>query len=321
MQIFRGHAAWAANPARPAGPVVAIGNFDGVHLGHQALLACARKHALHSAAGVLTFDPHPARFFAPHLAPPMIMSLATRLATLEVCGAQFALVETFDANLAAMSPEAFVLEYLHRDLGVAHVVVGYDFAFGKGRKGNTQQLIQLAQSVSMGVDVLEPVTVNGLVCSSTKVREFVLEGRIEGAQLLLGRPFALEGLVIPGAQRGRGLGYPTANLAVETELLPKPGIYAARVSSDADAGPRNNPAAVSVGTNPTFTPNAGVSVEAHLLDFDADLYGQHVRVDFVARLRDEQRFQSVDALVAQIGLDVDRTRKVLATTDPGDLKR
>lgn len=315
MQIFRGRAAWAANPARPAGPVVAIGNFDGVHLGHQALLACARMHASpHSPAGVLTFDPHPARFFAPQLAPPMIMSLATRLRTLQDCGAQFALVETFDANLAAMSPESFVLEYLHRDLAVAHVVVGYDFAFGKGRKGNTQQLTRLAQTVGMGVDVLEPVTVNGLVCSSTKVREFVLEGRVEGAQLLLGRPFALEGLVIQGAQRGRGLGYPTANVAVETELLPKPGIYAARVSSE--AGPRNHPAAVSVGTNPTFTPSAAVSVEAHLLDFDANLYGHRVRVDFVARLRDEQRFENVDALVTQIGLDVDRTRKVLASSNP-----
>lgn len=316
MHIFRERAAWMADPARPVDAVVAIGNFDGVHLGHQALLTRARERAGGTgSAGVLTFDPHPARFFAPALAPRMIMPLETRLATLAACGADFALVETFDAALAALSPEAFVLDYLHRDLAVRHVVVGYDFAFGKGRKGNTSHLHSLAASVGMGVDVLDPVSVDGLVCSSSKVREFILEGKVEGAHLLLGRPFALEGVVVQGAQRGRQLGYPTANLAVATELIPRAGIYAAWawcLAGDEEGAPlRSWPAAVSVGTNPTFTSQAGLTVEAHLIDFQGDLYGKALRIDFVARLRDERRFPSASALVAQIDLDVETSRRVL----------
>ncbi|MCG5053225.1 MAG: bifunctional riboflavin kinase/FAD synthetase [Myxococcales bacterium] len=322
MRIYWGRDAFTADPARPGGAVVAIGNFDGVHRGHQALLARAHDVAARTsgrACGVLTFDPHPARHFAPQLAPPMIMPLAARLETLASAGAGFALVQTFDAAFAHTTPEAFVFDHLHAELGVSHVVVGYDFAFGKGRQGNASKLVAWASQVGIGVDVLEPVTVEGIVCSSTKVREFVLEGRVEGAALLLGRPYALEGQVVHGAARGRNLGYPTANVAADTELLPRAGIYAAWAteappvsSAAAEVFPSGEapawPAAVSVGTNPTFNVQGALSIEAHLIDYSGDLYGKRLRLSFVARLRDELRFDNVEALVRQIAADVTQAR-------------
>ena len=312
MQIIRGSHTWAATTERYNSSVVAIGNFDGVHLGHQALLAQARAAAGSNPWGVLTFDPHPARFFAPALAPPMIMSLERRFQIIGTLGAEFVLVETFDAALASLTPQAFVHDYLHKKIGVARVVVGYDFAFGKGRKGSTEDLKSLAAQVGMHVDVVSAVAVQGLVCSSTKIREFVLEGRVEGAAMLLGRPFALEGIVVKGAQRGRLLGYPTANVAAETELLPRAGIYAAWVYVPEGAGERAVMGAVSVGTNPTFTAAGTLSIEAYLLDFSADLYGLRLRVEFVSRLREERRFETIDALVAAIANDVEQTRRVLS---------
>lgn len=312
MQIIRGSHTWAATAPRYQSSVVAIGNFDGVHLGHQALLAQAQVQAQSAPWGVLTFDPHPARFFAPTLAPPAIMPLQRRLNLIGELGAHFVLVETFDAALASLTPQAFVHDYLHRKLQVAGVVVGYDFAFGKGRKGSTADLRTLAAQVGIAVDVVAAVGVDGLVCSSTKIREFVLEGRVEGAAMLLGRPFALEGIVVKGAQRGRQLGYPTANIAAETELLPRAGIYAAWAQVPDGAGHHAVMAAVSVGTNPTFTQAGTLSIEAYLLDFSADLYGQRLRIDFVSRLREERRFESIEALVAAIGHDVEQTRQKLS---------
>jgi riboflavin kinase/FMN adenylyltransferase len=312
MQIIRGSHTWAATTDHYKSAVVAVGNFDGVHLGHQALLGQAQAAARLKPWGVLTFDPHPARFFAPALAPPMIMPLQQRLDIIGGLGAHFALVETFDAALASLTPREFVHEYLHRKLQVSRVVVGYDFAFGKGRKGSTQDLNALAAEVGIGVDVMGAVGVKGLVCSSTKIREFVLEGRVEGAALLLGRPFTLEGMVVKGAQRGRHLGYPTANIAAQTELLPRAGVYAAWAIVPDGAGERSVMAAVSVGTNPTFTQSGTLSIEAHLVNFSADLYGQRLRVEFVARLRDERSFGSLENLVAAIGTDVEQTRQLLS---------
>jgi riboflavin kinase / FMN adenylyltransferase len=312
MDIIRGNHDLLAKLKRLKGAVMAMGNFDGVHRGHQTLLSTAKRIARKSQCGVLTFDPHPARFFAPSLAPPMIMTLDVRLQTLASFGMDFTLVEQFNAALAALSPEAFVKDYLHTQLGVAHVVVGYDFAFGKGRKGTTSDLARLCADVGLGVEVVPPFAVEGLVCSSTKIREFILEGRVEGAERLLGRPFAVQGEVVKGAQRGRLLGYPTANIAAETELLPRPGIYAAFAQVPQDGKVVQVAAAVSVGTNPTFQTNGTISIEAYLLDFQADLYGKRLRIDFISRLRDEQRFDNVEALIAAIGNDVNQTRDILS---------
>ncbi len=195
-------------------PAVAIGNFDGVHLGHQALLATASRLA-HAAGGetvVLTFDPHPARFLAPALAPPMLVTLERRMELLAEAGADAVVVEPFTAEFAALPADRFIAEVLRGDLDARHVVVGWDFTFGAGRQGNATTLASEGARLHMGVSIVPPVMVAGLVCSSTKIREFVLEGRVEGAAMLLGRPFEITGRVVHGVERGRTLGIPTANL-------------------------------------------------------------------------------------------------------------
>jgi riboflavin kinase/FMN adenylyltransferase len=294
-------------------PAVAIGNFDGVHLGHRALLDEARRIASASGGQVvaLTFDPHPARFFAPSLAPPMLAPLPRRVELLQEAGVDVVLVEPFTADFAALSAEDFVEQVLARDIGARHVVVGADFSFGHSRRGNTALLASLSRRFGMGVSIVPQVTASGLVCSSTKIREFVLEGRVEGANLLLGRPFEIDGTVVAGANRGRTLGVPTANLVCEGEILPKPGVYAGRACR-LDGDRRWFAAAISIGNNPTFAEKAEpeLFIEAHLLDFSGDLYGAHLRLAFIAHLREQRRFAKTDELVAEIARDIARTREI-----------
>jgi riboflavin kinase/FMN adenylyltransferase len=319
MRILQGTAAarGTGDEGSPLAPLaLAIGNFDGVHRGHVELvrLARARAAALGGEAGVLTFWPHPARIFAPTLAPPLIVSLERRLELLAELGVDLAIVEPFSRELAAIEAEDFVRDVLAERLGAKELVVGYDFSFGRGRRGNADLLRTLGAALGLGVSIVSPVSVDGLTCSSTKVRELVLEGRVEGAALLLGRPFEITGPVVRGAGRGRGLGIPTANIASEAELLPKLGIYAARahILDARGASESSHRVALSVGSNPTFTPGQGssVTVEAHLLDFDGDLYGRRLRLEVLHRLRDERRFESVEALLEQIRADVAEVRRL-----------
>jgi riboflavin kinase/FMN adenylyltransferase len=295
-------------------PAVAIGNFDGVHLGHQALLQTAAQaaQAMQGETVALTFDPHPARFFAPSLAPPMLTTLSRRAELLGESGADIVVIEPFTANLAKQSAQTFVAKTLVEDLGVRHVVVGADFSFGQGRQGNSTTLGRICGELGVGVSIVPQVTQNGLVCSSTKIREFVLEGRVEGAHMLLGRPFAMEGTVVKGFQRGRTLGFPTANLQAEGEIAPKPGVYAGKVIFlDASHAPQT--AAISIGNNPTFAGQGDpeLLIEAHLLDFSGDLYAARLRFTFLYRLRDQRRFDSVDALIVAIRNDIVRTREMI----------
>ena len=297
-------------------PAVAIGNFDGVHLGHRALLEEALRITQSSGGETvaLTFDPHPARFFAPSLAPPMLTPLGRRIELLQEAGAQVVLVEPFTAEFAGILAEDFVENVLVKDIGARHVVVGADFSFGKNRRGNTSLLASVGRRLGMGVSVVPQVTANGLVCSSTKIREFVLEGRVEGASLLLGRPFEIDGKVVRGAGRGRTLGVPTINVAHEGEILPRPGVYAGRARriDPIQGDPTWLAAAISIGSNPTFTKpgDPEMFVEAHLLDFSGDLYDATMRLGFVAHLREQRRFASVDELVAAIQRDIARTREI-----------
>jgi len=295
------------------GPAVAIGNFDGVHLGHQALLAEARRVACASGGETvaMTFDPHPARFFAPELAPPMLTSLGRRCELLQAAGADVVLVEPFTNELASMEAEDFVEQVLAKELGARHVVVGPDFSFGKGRRGSSGLLSSLGGRLGIGVTIVPPVTACGLLCSSTKIREFVLEGRVEGAAKLLGRPFEIDGKVVPGAGRGRSLGVPTANLASTAEIIPKPGIYAARARRLGEDSPWFA-AAVSIGNNPTFAREGDpeLFIEAHLIDFEGDLYDARMRLAFLAHLREQRRFASADELVAEMQHDIARTREI-----------
>jgi riboflavin kinase / FMN adenylyltransferase len=317
VTVVRGRKDLAAlRPTLPGGLALAIGNFDGVHRGHQALVHAARARAASHGAttAVLTFDPHPARLFAPALAPPLIVPLERRLELLAQAGADLVVVEPFDAAFASIEAADFVGQVLRRDLDARQVVVGYDFSFGRDRAGDARLLTELGATLDLGVTVVPRVSVGGLTCSSTKVREFVLEGRVDGAALLLGRPFEICGRVVHGAGRGRSLGVPTANVEPEGELLPQVGIYAGRATvlagGGAGHGDVRRPCAISVGTNPQFAGSGTVSVEAHLLDFDGDLYDQRLRVEFLQRLRGEQRFASVDALVVQMSADIAQTRKI-----------
>jgi riboflavin kinase / FMN adenylyltransferase len=320
VKVFPGASAFAAARAAvdPAAPrlAVAIGNFDGVHRGHQALLDEARARARQRGgpSAVLTFAPHPARLFAPAKAPPLIMSLERRLELLAAADIDVAIVEAFTPAFAAIEADEFVRRVLAQDLAAADVVVGYDFSFGRGRAGNVERLATLGRELGLGVAVIPPVSIDGVPCSSTRVRQLCAEGDVRGAARLLSRPVEIEGRVVRGAARGRTLGFPTANVVPEGELVPKLGIYATRTTLlDGPMAGAVHQAALSIGRNTTFTgpgTEAPVNVEAYLLDFDGDLYDRRVRLELIDRLRDEQRFESIDALIAQIYADVAAVRGI-----------
>lgn len=299
------------------GAVVTIGNFDGVHLGHQALIRGAKSLAaeLGTQAGAITFWPHPVRILAPNRAPPLISSRARRRELLAETGLDFLVEHPFTSDFASLPAERFTRTLLD-ELGVGGIVVGYDFTYGKGRTGNVETLRAACAERGARLEVVQPVAVDGLVVSSSKVREFVLAGNVKEARTLLGRPFEVEGTVVRGAGRGRTIGVPTANVAGDTELVPGMGVYATLVRLP-DGSVRGG--ACNVGLNPTFKPEStdglssrAVSIEVNILDFDGDLYGQHLRLGFVQCLRPERRFPGVEALVAQIRLDIEETRQVLA---------
>ncbi len=309
-----------AEPAgcpRPAsGTVVTIGAYDGVHLGHRALLARVRSMAdqLDAAAAVVTFDRHPAGVVRPESAPKVLTDLDQKLELLATTGMDYAYVVRFDDARASESAEDFVRELLVDCLAARAVVVGHDFHFGNRRRGNVG-LLQ-AMGAELGFDVLGVSLVaddgpGREAVSSTRVRRLLVEGDAAGAAALLGRPHEVRGEVVAGDRRGRELGYPTANVVVPADiLLPADGIYAGWYRRPDGVV---HPAAISLGRRPTFHPDAETAVlEAYLLDFAGDLYGEQAAVRFAARIRGEERFDSIDALVAQMDDDVTTTRALLA---------
>jgi riboflavin kinase/FMN adenylyltransferase len=301
------------------GCAVAIGNFDGVHLGHQALLSRARERAASrgAIAAVLTFDPHPVRVLRPALAPPLITPLPRKLELLAAHGIGAVVVQPFDLAYAQTPARDFVARDVVARLGAAEVVVGQDFTAGHER-ARVDALRPLLAAGGVLLHVVDPVTADGLVVSSTKVREFLLEGNVEAASLLLTRPYDLDGTVAHGAGRGRGFGFPTANVAT-TALLPANGVYVVRGTVGGRRGPVGpeggsvHGGVCNVGVKPTVETGAPVVAEAHLFDCaGGDLYGEPIRLAFLARLRDEKRFPSVDALRAQIAEDVARAKGMLS---------
>jgi riboflavin kinase/FMN adenylyltransferase len=299
VDVVRGH-----EHANWPGAAVAIGNFDGVHLGHRALLARAR--ALGPRAVALTFDPHPGAILSPTGAPPAITPLPRKLELLADAGADAALVEPFTRELAALDPEAFVDRVVLGAARARAIVVGYDFRYGAQRAGDVHTLRDHAARHGVAVEVVDPVSVAGEVASSTKIRALLRAGDPAAAAALLGRRYDVDGVVVHGAKRGRAIGIPTANVSPPpgTEILAAPGIYAVTLDG--------RPAVASLGTNPTFVTSTQLVLEVHVLDFDGDLYDRGVRVAFAGKLRDEARFDSVDALVAQIHGDIADARRVLA---------
>ena len=290
---------------------VAIGNFDGVHIGHRALLArvVAKRPAL--IPGVLTFSPHPVRVLAPHVEMHMVCTLADRMDLLESAGAQLILAQRFDRTFAQLSPDAFIEQVLVDSLGVGHLVVGYDFEFGRQRAGNKETLRRAGERYGFTVDVVKMQrTGEALVASSSQVRSLVQRGELKIAGSILGRPFHLNGRVIHGAQRGRTIGFPTANLETTGELLPALGVY----SGWLDFGDGPAPAVINLGRKPTFVTDGATSLEVHILDAsDLDLYGADCRVFFDARIRDEVTFDGIDSLRAQIGRDAAQARTLTAS--------
>jgi riboflavin kinase/FMN adenylyltransferase len=312
MEIVRDPAA-SEPPA--GGSAVTIGAYDGVHLGHQSLLAELRVEADRRglATVVVTFDRHPASVVRPDSAPRLLCDLDQKLELLEAAGVDRTVVVPFDEARANETAEEFVSEVLVAGLGAREVVVGEDFHFGHGRKGNVELLRELGAGAGFTVDGFGLRTDGGAgsrVISSTRIRSLVAAGDVEGAATLLGRPHQLRGPVVAGDRRGGAeLGFPTANVDVPGEIcLPAPGIYAGWYERPDGSRWRT---AVSVGRRPTFYEDGTLLVEAYLLDFEDDLYGEPARVSFVSRLRDEKAFASVDDLVAQMHRDVARARELL----------
>ncbi len=295
------------------GSCVTIGNFDGVHLGHQRLMArtCAKARKRGLISVVVTFDPHPMTVLMGQKTPPFITSTRQRLKFIEQQGPNVALVLEFTRQMAALEPEDFVQRYLVEGLALRELVVGYDYAMGKGRRGNFELLSALGQQLGFGVERLDPVIVGGAVVSSTRIRDLIQSGNVWDARPLLGRFFEVEGEVVDGMKRGASkLGFPTANLRLSGTLLPKPGVYAVWAEVDGET----YQAVANVGDNPTFG-DTGLTLEAHILDFNRDIYGQQICLQFVQRLRSERKFDSIEALKARIADDVRLGRVILATSD------
>ena len=304
----------AACPGSDTGTVVTIGAYDGVHLGHRAVISRVRAMAddLGCHAAVVTFDRHPATVVRPESAPRLLTDLEQKLELLGQTGVDYTVVVRFDEERSRESAEDFVREVVVGCLRARAVVVGHDFHFGHRRRGNVLLLQEMG--AELGFDVLGISLVaaeDDQPVSSTRIRALLQAGEVEGAARLLGRSHEVRGLVHRGDARGRQLGYPTANVAVPAEiLLPADGIYAGWYERP---GAGVHPAALSVGRRPTFYDDAAASVlEAHLLDFDAELYDEPARVRFVTRLREERRFASIDGLTDQMALDVEATRAALA---------
>ncbi|HEX9953660.1 MAG TPA: bifunctional riboflavin kinase/FAD synthetase [Allosphingosinicella sp.] len=300
----------SAVPQALRGGIVALGNFDGFHRGHQAVVgqAVARARAEGRPALVATFDPHPVRHFRPDAEPFRLTSLDQRQRLFAEAGADGMIVFNFDAALAGTSAEDFVAERLVRLIGAAGVVTGDDFTFGRGRGGNVEVLKRLGQAHGLSVDAVGPVEKDGEPVSSSRIREALKAGDCETATRLLTRPFAIEGVVEHGDKRGRTLGYPTANLSLGKYLRPRFGIYAVRgrLPGGVVVG-----GAANIGIRPTFDPPKEL-LEPFFFNFSGDLYGQGIEVELVSFLRPEEKFDSLEALTAQMEVDCGEARKRLA---------
>ncbi|HEX6588018.1 MAG TPA: bifunctional riboflavin kinase/FAD synthetase [Longimicrobiales bacterium] len=297
----------AAIPTGGHGSVVTVGTFDGVHRGHWRVLQQVRERAaaLGGPGVLVTFDPHPLRIVRPESAPPLLTTPVEKTEILAESGLTYAVFVAFTREVQQLSPEEFVHRVLVERLRVAELVIGYDHGFGRGRSGDVDTLRRIGEDVGFAVHVVPPVEADGAPISSSRIRAAVQEGDMRAAAAGLGRPYSLRGVVVRGDGRGRGLGFPTANIHVPEgdKLLPRPGIYAAR--GILRSGPVGG--VLHLGPRPTF-PGAPPTIELHLFDFDADLYGEPVRVDFIDRIRDIQPFGSVGELVAAMEADAQAAR-------------
>jgi riboflavin kinase / FMN adenylyltransferase len=315
MELFR-HAAAGV----PRDAVVAIGNFDGVHLGHRAVIAEARRIADRAGAplGILTFEPHPRSVFVPNGPPFRLTSFRAKTRLIEAAGVDLLFTLRFDRVFAAKSAEDFVADLLVGRLGTRHIVIGQDFTFGRGRGGNPALLREMSATLGFGLSVLEPVAdTGGKVASASRIREHLAQGRPRAAAALLGRDWEIEGRVRQGDRRGRELGFPTANLPIADYLHPAPGVYAVRAGVEENGALAWHDGVANFGNRPTFA-GQDWRLETHLFDFAGDLYGRHLRVAIVDFIRPDVKFKGGEELVAAMREDARRAREILRESSRDD---
>jgi riboflavin kinase / FMN adenylyltransferase len=298
-----------------SGTVATVGNFDGVHLGHQALIrnTVEESKRLGYPSTVLTFEPHPLKILAPERARLLILSYEDKMALLESLGVDIVVAQQFDREFANIAADEFVRRFLVDRLKIKKLWVGRDLRFGQGRKGGTDTLLRLAPGGGFEVGVLDPILLDGIRISSSRIRQLVEEGRVDEVRRMLGRYHFLSGRIVTGHRRGQELGFPTANIASQTEVIPLNGIYATSIQF------KNKRwlSVSSVGVNPTFG-DGPRTVESFILDFEGDIYGEWVKLSFVQRIREEKKFVTINDLIAQMHEDVKRAKTVFKELELAD---
>lgn len=291
--------------------IITLGNFDGLHLGHQALIKQIISRAKETGALslVVTFRPHPLKILAPEKCPPLISIYEEKIRLFEKLGVDVLVKIPFTLEFSAMSPGDFVKTILCDLLGAKEIYVGYNYRFGKGREGNIARLKEFGREYGFNVIEVEQVSLNGEIISSTKIRDLIRSGEVEHASKLLGRTYAITGIVIKGDGRGKGLGFPTANIASKHSIIPADGVYAVRLF----VRDRFCDGIANIGLRPTFGKNV-LAVEVHVFDFNEDLYGEDIIVYFIRRIREEKKFANASALIHQINADITTAKKILEKT-------
>ncbi|NJD56965.1 MAG: bifunctional riboflavin kinase/FAD synthetase [Nitrospirae bacterium] len=289
--------------------VVTLGNFDGLHLGHQELvrMVIRRAREINGKSMVVTFRPHPLKVLAPEKCPPLISIYEEKIQLFEKLGIDVLVKIPFSLRFAEMTPRQFVKEILCDTLGARDIFVGYNYRFGKGREGTTRTLKQMGEEFGFTVHEVDQISLNGEVISSTKIRQLLTGGDVEHAARLLGRPYAITGIVIRGDSRGKTLGFPTANIASKHSIIPADGVYAVKLF----VRDRCLDGIVNIGVRPTFDTHS-LAIEAHVFDFNEDLYGEEITLFFIRKIREEKKFATAEALIDQITKDISAAKEILA---------
>lgn len=289
--------------------IITLGNFDGLHLGHQELIKMIihRAEETASLSMVVTFRPHPLKILAPEKCPPLISIYEEKIQLFEKLGIDVLVKIPFTLDFSAMEPRDFVKNVLCDLLGAKEIFVGYNYRFGKGRKGNIRMLRDLGEELGFVVREIEQVSLDEEVISSTRIRQLLKNGEVEHAAKLLGRPYALCGIVVKGDGRGRGLGFPTANIASRHAIIPSNGVYAVKLF----VRDQHYNGIVNIGMRPTFETKS-LAIEVHIFDFDEDIYGEEITVYFIRKIREEKKFQNAEALIKQISKDITEALRLLS---------
>ncbi|MCX8023228.1 MAG: bifunctional riboflavin kinase/FAD synthetase [Syntrophorhabdaceae bacterium] len=286
-------------------PVLTIGNYDGIHYGHRRIIERVKEKAseLSGVSMLMTFDPHPLKILNPAKLKGLITPFYVKQSLLEACGIDILIALPFDEELRQIEPERFIDEILVGALKIKWLVVGYDFKFGKDGRGTTEMLTMLSEKKGFGFEVVDAITIDGEKVGSNRIRKLIFNGEVKKAGRFLERPYSIEGRVVRGFERGKGIGFPTINVKTDFEVIPKEGVYITEVEFDK----RRYPSVTNIGNNPTFN-NREVTIETHILDFNGNIYDKDVKIFFLDRIRDEEKFDSIESLKGRIALDIETAR-------------